>query len=186
MQCEVNRDLQLTVRGDISLCTFQTNHFCSFCLRHNYEDPMVNRISVYYLKPKNIQSLDYFSVEIWFSLAVSQCLKRNRELYTKRKLVLDAGCSYCFETACDESSGNYFFLEFEDTDGGWHINHSSSYKISTKKVKFYNKYKYSKELQASEENSLFPPHFIIDVEKKSECNTDLNTNIIVSLYDDDD
>ena len=85
---------------------------------------MVNKISVYYLKPQSIQSLDHFSVELWFSLAVSQCLRRHRELthrelYTERKLVLgDAGCSYCSETACDGSSGNHFLLEFEDTYGG--------------------------------------------------------------------
>ena len=185
MQHEVDRDLQFTVRGDISLCIFETQHFCSCCLCHSHKDPMINRIGAYYLKPKKFLRLDHFSVEIWFSLVISKCSKRNRELYTKRQLVLEeAGCSYIFEAACGKSSGNYFFLEYENIDG-WHIDHSLSKKIPTKKVNFYNNYKRSEDLQASEEDSSFPPRFIINVAKSSECNTDLNTNIIISLYDDE-
>ena len=185
MQREVDHDLQFTERGDISLCIFETQYFCSCCLCHSHKDPMINRIGAYYLKPKKFQRLDRFSVEIWFSLVIGKCLKRNRELYTKRQLVLEeVGCSYIFEASCDTSSGNYFFLEYGNTDG-WHIDHSLSKKIPTKKVNFYNNYKRSEDLQASEEDSSFPPRFIIEVSKISECNTDLNTNITVSLHDNE-
>ena len=145
---------------------------------------MINMIGAYYLKPENLQTLDRFSIEIWFSLPISQCSKRNRELYTKRKLVLqDVG--YSFEAACHKSSTRYFFLEYE-TINGWDIDNFLSKKIPTKKVNFHNYYNYenSEDLQRSEEDSLFPPCFIINVVKSSKCTTDLNTDIIVSLYDE--
>ena len=184
MQPAVEHDLDFTERGDISLCIFQTQHFCSFCLYHNCKDPMINMIGAYYLKPENLQTLDRFSIEIWFSLPISHCSKRNRELYTKRKLVLqDVG--YSFEGACHKSSTSYFFLEYE-TINGWDIDNFLSKKIPTKKVNFHNYYNYenSEDLWRSEEDSLFPPRFIINVVKSSKCTTDLNTDIIVSLYDE--
>ena len=184
MRPAVEHDLDFTVRGDISLCIFQTQHFCSFCLYHNCKDPMINIIGAYYLKPKNLQTLDCFSIEIWFSLPISHCSKRNRELYTKRKLVLqDVG--YSFEAACHKSSASYLFLEYE-TINGWDTDNFLSKKIPTKTVNFHNYYNYenSEDLWRSEEDLLFPPRFIINVVKSSKCTTDLNTDIIVSLYDE--
>ena len=184
MRPAVEHDLDFTVRGDISLCIFQTQHFCSFCLYHNCKDPMINMIGAYYLKPENFRSLDHFSVEIWFSLPISHCSKRNRGLYTKRKLVLE-DVGYIFETACHRSSGSYFFLEYE-TFNDWGIDNSLSEKIPTKKVNCHNyNYTSSEDLRRSEEDSLFPPRFIVNAVKSSKCTTDLNTNITVSLYDDE-
>ena len=39
-----------------------------------------------------------------------------------------------------------------------------------------------KELKANEDISLFPPHFIVNVTKKPDCNTNLDTNITVTLH----
>ena len=156
MQPAVEHDLDFTVRGDISLCIFQTHHFCLCCLRHNCKDPMINMIGAYYLKPETFQTFDHFSVEIWFSLPISHCSKRNRELYTKRKPVLQYA-GYIFEAACHKNSTSYFFLEYE-TVNDWGIDHSLSDKIPTKNVNFHDyNYKNSEDLRRSEEDSLFPP-----------------------------
>ena len=181
MQSEVDCNLEFTVRGGISLCIFQTKHFCSYCLYHHCKDPMINRIGIYYLKPENYQSLDYFSVEIWFSLPISHCSKRNKELYSKKGLKLhDAG--YIFDAACSKSSKSFFVLEYKAING-WDIDHSLSEKIPTKNVNFFNYYTNGEDLCASEEDSSFPPRFIVNVVKSSECTTDLNTSITVSLRD---
>ena len=55
--------------------------------------------------------------------------------------------------------------------------------IPTKKVNFYNYYDKEKELRASEDNSLFPLCFIINVTNISHCTTALTTPIIVTLHD---
>ena len=183
MQPEVDYDLEFTLQGNISLCLFQTQGFCSYCLYHNCKDPMINRIGAYYLIPENYQSLDHFSVEILFSLPMSHCSKRNKELYSRRRLMLHDG-GYIFDATCSKNSKSCFFLEYEAING-WDIDHSLSKKIPTKNVNFFNYYTNSKDLQASEEDSLLPPRFIVNVVKSSECTTDLYTNITVSLYDDE-
>ena len=60
---------------------------------------------------------------------------------------------------------------------GLSINHARFTMTETKQVNFYNYYTNSAELHSVDEASLFPPHFVIMVTKKSDFNTDLNTNI---------
>ena len=97
----VDYELDFEVQGDISLCTFHTQHFCSYCLWHKCEDIVVNRIGAFYLKPENYQCLNYFTVEIWFSFLSSYCIKRNKELYMKNGKVLDTSCSCIFEVSSE-------------------------------------------------------------------------------------
>lgn len=175
--------LNFKVNDDISLCTFETYDFCSYCLLHCYQHHAKNRIGAYYLKPKNFQHLNHFSVEIWFSFPISHCSKRNKELYAKENMKLDTGCSYIFETSCGIKSKNYFTISYDDSIDGWHMDHSLSSIIPTEKVNFYNYYKNDKDLRASEESSSYPPRFIIHVKKKAKSAiNDLDTNIMVSLH----
>ena len=80
----VDYDLGVKAHGNRSWFTYLTKHFCSYCLLHNYKGLVVNKISAFCLKPKNFQDLDYFTVEVWFSLPISHCVQRNTELYTKK------------------------------------------------------------------------------------------------------
>ena len=182
----VDCELRFKIQGGTFWCAFQAQQFCSYCLHHGCSDPMINKIGVYFLKPKKFQCLDFFTVEIWFSFPSNHCLRRNRKLYSNRNMVLGFGCGYIFEASCEESSGAYFSLGYDDKIDGWDIDHSLSKKILAKRVNFYNYYTNAAELEASEEGSLFPPRFVVNVVKNSKCTTNLNTNITVSLHNNED
>ena len=181
----VDYDLSFTVRDDnIAVCTFQTCHFCSYCLFHGCKDPKINRIVASYLKPANFKNLNHFTVEIWFNFPINHCYKRNKELYTNKGMILDTDCTSTFEASTDENSRSYFALSYGQTSEDWCVGHLRFQEISTKEVNFYNYYTNMCDLKANEENSQFPPRFIIDVLKNSDCKTDLNTSIAVTLHGD--
>ena len=117
----VDYELSFKVEEDVSLCTFQTNHFCSYCLFHCCKDPNINRIGAYYLKPNNLQILDQFTVEIWFNFLISHCLKRNKELYSSKGMRLNT--SYVFEASSDKDSTSYFALNYDHYVKGWCVDH---------------------------------------------------------------
>ena len=186
MQPAVGCNLSFTIQDNISWCTFCTEHFCSYCLSHNCEDPIVNRIAALYLKTKDFQYLNYFTVEIWFTFVISHCLKRNEELYIQEEMVLDKKSSYIFEASCDKQSTSYFTLTYHQDVNGWDMKHSRSNKVKTKEINFYNYYKNKKELEAVEKKALFPQRFIVNVRKRSECNMDLDTEIRITLHNSDE
>ena len=163
-----------------SRCTFYTDHFCSYCLYHKCKDPMISRIGAFFLKPKNFQILDQFTVEIWFSFIISHCLKRNEELYTSKGMILDYDGSSIFEASCDKSSTSYFALTYVQKHNGWDMIHLRFSEIRTKEVNFYSYYTNTKELKAHENKSLFPPRFVVNVIKEPECKAGLNTDIIIT------
>ena len=170
---------KFTVQGDRSWCSFYTYHFCSYCLFPGCKDPIINRIAAIYLKTEDSH---HFTTEIWFCFPTNQCLKRNKELYTKRGMVLDHRCSHIFESSCDKSSTNFFNLIYYDSFDDWDVKHCRSKRINTKEINFYNYYETMEELQTVEDYSLFPQRFIVNVTKKLKCNTDLNTEIIITLH----
>ena len=178
--------LGVKLQDDRALFTYVTNHLCSYCLIHNHKGPVINRIIALYLKPKNFQSLDHFSVEIWFSFPTSFCRRRNEELYTKKGLILDNDCNYIFEASCDASSESYFSFNYIKNLDGWYLNHSLSRKIQTKEINFYNHYTNAEDLHDSEVHSLYPPRFIFHVVKKFGCTSDLDTGIMITLYNEDE
>ena len=110
----IDCDLNFTVQSDISLCTFETREFCSYCLYHGCKDPVINRIAAVYLKSKGFRYLTTFTVEIWFSLPISYCIQRNKELYTRQDMILDMKCSNIFEASCDKNSTDYFTLLYDE------------------------------------------------------------------------
>ena len=181
MQC-VDYDLDFTVQGNISLCTFETCEFCSYCLYHGCKDPLLNRIAAIYLKSRDFQYSNHFTAEIWFSLPISYCIHRNIELYTQQDMILDMKCSHNFEASCDKRSTDNFTLLYDENISDWYLSHSRSTVIETKCINFYNYYNNTEQLRANEIISLFPPRFVINVTKKSKCNTELCTNIKVTLH----
>ena len=174
--------LSFKVKDDISWCTFETNHFCSYCLHHGCGDPKISRVSAIFLKTKDFQYLNHFTAEIWFSFPISYCMNRNKELYTKEGMILDKKCSYIFEISCEVSSTNYFTLFYHQNIDGWHLEHSRSPQIKTKDINFYNSFVNTEELQTSEDMALFPQRFIVNVTKKFDCN--LDTSIEVTLQNE--
>ena len=181
MQPAVSCNPKFTVQDDISWCAFYTDHFCLYCLLHGCKDPGISRITALYLKTENYQYLTHFTAEIWFSLNINHCLRRNEELYTKQGLILDHTCSCNFKAACDKDNTSYFTLIYPEEVNGWDVEHSRSKIIETKDINFYNNYTDKEHLKRNEENSLFPECFIVNVTKESGCNTDLNREIIVTL-----
>ena len=179
----VGYDLDFTVQGDISLCTYETKHFCSFCLYHGCKDPMVSKVVALYLKPDDYQYLTYFTVEVWFSLHISRCLGTNEKYYKKKRMLLDD--VYSFETSCEKNSTSCFTLNYDGNFNGWEIDHSKSQHIQTCKINFYNEYTYMAALEKDEKISLFPPRFVVNVVRKSECTKDLSTAIKISLCDNE-
>ena len=159
-----------------------TVKFCSYCLFPGCEDPIINRIAAIYLKTKDSHC---FTTEIWFSFPIDQCLERNKELYTKQGMVLDHKCNHIFEATCDKSSTSFFTLTYHQNFDGWDVKHCRSKKVKTKEINFYNYYKTMKELKTIEDHSLFPQCFIVSVKKKSGCNTDLNTEIMITLHENE-
>ena len=147
--------LKFTLQGNLSLCTFQTSHFCSYCLFYNKDQVPTNRIGAFHLIQKNFKNLNDFRTEIWFSFPIKLCIKRNTELYKSRSLVLNA--SYIFEASSDKNSTNYFTMRYLEDIDDWTIKHTLPKKINTEKVNFYNHYTEMEELQANEECQLFPP-----------------------------
>ena len=177
----VGYELDFKVRDDISLCVFKTKHFCSTCLYHGCEDPTVSRVAALYLKPDNFQYLTCFTVEVWFSFHSQLCLNTNRKYYEKKHMELCE--SHTFETSCDKSSTNRFTLNYSDNFNGWDISHSKSKEIKTREINFHNYYKSAADLKASEKSSLFPPRFVVNVIRKSDCTNELSTEIQISLCD---
>ena len=67
----VDYEISFTVQDEISLCTFRTNHICSYCLFYDYKDPCINRICAVFLKSKNVQYLNQFSAaQVWFTFPI--------------------------------------------------------------------------------------------------------------------
>ena len=130
----VGYELSFKLHNGISLCAFQTKHFCSYCLYHTCKDPVVSKVAALYLKPDDYQYLTYFKVEVWFSFHISCCLNTNEKHYEKKHMVLDD--VYSFETSCDENSRNYFTLNCDGNFNGWEIDHSRSEKIKTCEIYF--------------------------------------------------
>ena len=178
----VNYDLGFKEQDGISWCTFQTCHFCSYCLCHDCKDPVINKIAALYLRTNDFQHLDNFTAEIWFSFPISQCLKRIEELYTPQGLSLDKQGSYSFTAPCDKSSKSFFTLTYHEDNDGWCMKYLRSKKIKTKEINFYNYYNSKEDLKANENNGLFPHRFIVEVIKESECKKNLHTNIKVTLH----
>ena len=137
---------------------------------------------ILYLKPENFQYLHQFSAEIWLSFQISYCLKRNEELFKKKCMKLDTHCSHIFEASCDKNSESYFELKYDQYIDGCCVDHSQSTVIKTKEVNFYNYYTSKEDLQRNEEMSLFPSRFVVNVVRKADCMTDLNTSMTVTLY----
>ena len=186
----VDCDLTFKIRDDnISLCSFETNHFCSYCLKQSCKHQVTNRIGAYYLIPHSFKNI--YTVEIWFPFAISNCSRRSRDIYEKKGMKLHPNDgSYIFEASCDSSSKSYFTLQYDDHIDGWSIDHSLSKKILAKKVNFYNDYERndpnaSDNLHASEEDLSFPPRFVVNVVRKTDCTTDLNTNLEIILYNNE-
>ena len=183
----IDCDLSFKVEGDTSWCTFETIYFGSYCLYRKHKQPtQKNRISAFYLKPVNFQFLDHFTVEVWFSFPISYCKRRNEALYEKKSMELD--CSHNFEASCsvDERNASYFVLSYKHNIEGWHVDHSRSTEILTMDMNIYFDFTNVEDLLTFEESrryiTLFPPRYIINVTKKPNCNTDLNTKIIVTFY----
>ena len=182
----VEYEVDITVKDGISLCRFLTDHFCSYCLYHHYKDENKHTIAASYLMP-NLNDLGFqnnFSVEIWFIYSITLCLKRNRELYECRGLKYVMG--YLFEAPSNEEAHIVFTLNYLEKIDGWNISHDLSKEIKAKKVNFYNYYKHKEDLQASEENKLFPPRFTLWIKNpglEHVCSTDLDANITITLYD---
>ena len=98
-------------------------------------------------------------------------------------MILD--CSHIFEASCNKNSTNYFTLHYNKGVTGWYVGHSRSTEIPTKDVNFNNYYTNAADLIANEEKSLFPPRFIANVARSSQCTMDLYTNLNVALRDYD-
>ena len=128
----VDYALTFSLQDGISWCTFQTDRFCSYCLSHNCSDPMITKIGAFFLKPENFQSLNKFTVQLWFSFPISSCLKRKAELYTCKGMILDTDCSCIFDAASDKSSTSYFALNYDQCNDGWNVNHFRFDKIQLK------------------------------------------------------
>ena len=184
----VEYELSFTVRDDISWSTFQTYRCCSYCLFHKCKDHVgLHRIAALYLKPADLGQHDNFTVQIWFSFPIRHCLKRNKELYTKKGLILDDDCSCTFISPSDQSCKNYFELSYHQSVIGWSIRNLRFTIIQTEQVNFYNYYTDVDTLIANENISQFPPRFILGVTKNSDCKDHLNSQIKVSLvYDNVD
>ena len=182
----VDCNLGIKLQDGKSWFTYLTNHLCSYCLIHKIKGPMISRISVFCLKPKNFQYLSDFKVEMWFCLPLSCCVQRNKELYTMKGLILNEDGDHTFEASCDPSSKSYFSFNYIQNLDGWVLSHSLSRKILTKEINFYNHYKSEKDLCASEENSLYPPRFVFHVKKISDCTSDLDTDIMITLTDENE
>ena len=183
----VDYDLKFQMQIDnynISLCSFQTYHCCSWCLHHNYKDANINMIGAFYLKPNDGKDLRKFSLEIWFSLVISYCLDRNEELYKKRCMILEGSYQF-YEVSTDKNSTDQFILEHEKIVNDWCIS-SQNTEIPAKIVNFHNYFRDKKnvaDLKASEEKMLFPPRFILHVRWNTESvsNVGLDTDIIITL-----
>ena len=136
----VDCELSFSVQDNISWCTFHTNHFCVYCMYHNVTDIMKNRVGTFYLKPKNYQCLNQFAVEVWFSFATTLCMKRNKQLYTGRDMVLDSShiIVACYGSINMES---YLILDYTKPFTGWYLGHSKSSKLYVREVNFWDYYK---------------------------------------------
>ena len=121
---------------------------------------------------------------MWFSFLIKHCLKRNTELVNNKGMILDTNRSCTFEATSDKSSMTYFSLKYDQCNDGWNVSHFSFNKIYTKEINFYNYFQDMKSLQIIEEIGLFPPRFILEVEKKSDCTNSLNTIIRIDLKDE--
>ena len=142
---------------------------------------MLNRIRALYLKPANFQCLNHFKVEIWFTFPITYCLERNKELYTKKGLILDGERS--FEASTHIHSTSYFSLSHMLKNDGWSLDHFPFSEIPTSEVNFYNFYANVGDLMSSEENSQFPPRFIVNIARdyNSKCCMHLDTDIKITL-----
>ena len=182
----VDNALSFSIQDGISWCTFVTDHFCSYCLSHRShvhpDHRIMTRISAFFLKPKNFQSLDKFTVEVWFSFTTNYCFKRNEKLYTDKGLILDKDSSCIFDASSNRSSRNYFALNYDQCNDGWDVDHFRFDRIPTKDINFYNYYTNEEDLKANEDQSFFPPRFILSVHKKPNCNKDLNLTIEITLF----
>ena len=120
-------------------------------------------------------------MEIWFTFPITYCLERNKELYTKKGLILDGECS--FEASTHIHSTSYFSLSHMLKKDGWSLDHFPFSEIPTSEVNFYNFYANMGDLMRSEENSQFPPRFIVNVARdyNSKCCMHLDTDIKITL-----
>ena len=176
----VDYELSFTVRGDKSLCTFQTDHFCSYCLIMNIEGQ--KHIGAFCLKPNNFQFLDCFNVEILFSYVTSKCMCRIETICKKRNMIFDKGNAFTFETP-HKTSKSYVQLAYKKNTNGWKVRHIGPDKIDIESVNIYN---YTvKELQDLEERSVYPPRFTVNINRDDHMHSyakTLDTNLTVTLY----
>ena len=152
----IGYDISFKVNDDgISLCAFETAHFCSFCLYHSCKHPMVSRVAALYLKPDNYQNLTHFTIEVWFSFHISRCLNAHKVHYDN-KIGMILHNMHSFEISCDKSSTSYFTLNYNNDFDGWKIEHSKSRDIRAYEINFYNYYASMEALKESGENFLYP------------------------------
>ena len=185
----VDYKLKFEEQGDISWCMFKTRHFCSYCLEYESEggklDTNMNKIIQFVLISKDYQTLSDFKVEIVFTLAYHRCIKRIKDLCGKRGMEIDEVNSNYFEASFDKSSTSYFEMEqCDEPNNGWNIRPHEYKRIKTNELNFHNGFT-CEVLQELEECSLFPPRFKLYVKNIGHRHTNLDTNIFISLYDND-
>ena len=98
-------------------------------------------------------------------------------MYEKKGMELDS--SHNFEAPCSVGKSK---ASYKHNIKGWRVDHSRSTEILTKDMNIYFDYTNVEELLTLEESSFFPPRFIINVTKKPNCKSYLNTNIIVTFH----
>ena len=76
----------------------------------------------------------------------------------------------------------FFALNYDQCDDGWNVNHVRFEKILTEDINFYNYYVNMENLKVIEEIGVFPPRFILEVEKKPNCTDNLDRKIRTVLF----
>jgi len=181
----VDHDYSFELRDSKSVCTFETIHFCSYCLAYRIDNKQeakdMRKIGAYAFQSVIENSLGEIKYKICLCIPLAPCASRIKKLH-KRKHMTFLG-SKVFNVSFKKIRKYSFKLSHEDEVSGWHLTSNKSEKIHATDVDFFNgKYGTAETLKEAEKDGLFPPSFVIYIDPSGRTNDKLKANIVVTSF----
>jgi len=169
-----------------SLCTFETDHFCSYCVKYKHKEnkakkeaKIMRKIALYAFQSE-VNSGEIM-IKVYFLIPLSRCIKRLKQVQKnlKRKQVF---CGMFYKVSYKDNR-YYFTMSHDSYIQGWQIKSSKFDKIEVTAVDFFKKkHGSAKSLKQAEDDELYPPSLRMSIDPSKRDTDELNFDVYIELH----
>jgi len=169
-----------------SLCTFETTHFCSYCVKYKHKEKKakkeakaMRKIALYAFQSE--VNNGEIMIKLYFLIPLSRCIKRLKKVQKdlKRKQV------YCgmFYKVSYKDNRYYFTMSHDSRVQGWQIKSSKFDKVEVDEVAVFKKKHGTKiSLKQAEDDELYPLSLCMSIDPSKRDTDELKFDICVELH----